>query len=161
MLVRGSGDAGRPRRKPSHRPCWSLGAHRRRQIWKMFFVSGYWRWHYSASQGTSQIQFWRIQIPRTSLFIFFVFCFALPPTLECIFNFGSAEVFHKYKKHRSISATFLVWEINSQILQIEVSRKEVCRQILQIRIIISWRLGSIFIRKHGICFDFFNSIKGT
>ena len=30
-----------------------------------------WKWHYSASRGTGQIQIWRMEVPNTSIFIIF------------------------------------------------------------------------------------------
>ena len=42
-----------------------------------------WRWHYSASWGTGQIQIWPIEVPKTSICM--ISGFLQPPTWEPLF----------------------------------------------------------------------------
>ena len=51
-----------------------------------------WRWHYSASRGTGQIQFWRTEVLTTSNFMIFG---CLEPSGTLILDFGYTKLFLK------------------------------------------------------------------
>ena len=96
-----------------------------------------WRWHYSSSRGISQIQFWRIQVPKTLIFMIF-WTFDLSPTLGILYfwlrlcrSISKIQENTSYLKHIVFGIRII-----SKIVNLE---KVVCLIILGIRFITSWR----------------------
>ena len=62
-------------------------------MWQTYLEN--WRWHYSASRGTGQIQIWWIEVPETLIFMIYGFG---GPVGSLICGFEYTDLFSKSKK---------------------------------------------------------------
>ena len=96
------------------------------------------RSHYSASPGTSQIQFCRIKVPKTPMFMICRIIGHVTDPQKALLDFGSAQLFETMQEKLTIS----LGRYSSGILRISRIAnfgKDACRSILFIRFMRSWK----------------------